>query len=141
MDSSLDNLLKDFEKFEVEHILDEVKEWAMEDEDIREFGEALLEERRKRRQLAQAVQAARHKYMEEHWNPGCYPQLTTEWYIRGLDFCWTNWHHKFKRPQTPPPAPPPSPVVPRKLLLAMHLPPHQTPHHHHDDNVPTKRRR
>jgi len=79
MDSGLENLLKDFEKFEVEHILDEVKKWAMEDEDIREFGEALLEERRKRRQLAQAAQAAQHTYMQQHWNPGCYPQLTTEW--------------------------------------------------------------
>jgi len=143
MASSPENLLKEFEKFQVQQILDEVKKWTVdEDEDIREFGEQLLEERRKRRQLAQAAQAARHTYVQQHWNPGCYPQLTTGWYIRGLDFCWTNWHHKFKRPQTPPPAPPPSPVAPRKLL-PMHLPPHQTPHHHHDDDddVPTKRRR
>jgi len=143
MDSSLEKLLGDFETFQVQQILNEVKKWTVDDEDIREFGEALLEERRKRRQVAQTAQAARHTYVQQHWNPGCYPQLTTGWYIRGLDFCWTNWHHKFKRPQTPPPAPPPSPVVPRKLLLPMHLPPHQTPHHHHhhDDDVPTKRRR
>jgi len=132
MASSLDNLLKDFEKFEVEHILDEVKEWVLDDGDIREFGEELLEERRKRRQLAQAAQAARHKYMEEHWNPGCYPQFTTEWYIRGLDFCWTNWHHQFKRPRTPPPAPPPSPEVSRKVQAMRSPSPHE---------LPTKRRR
>jgi len=127
MDSSLEKLLKEFEGFEVDTILDEVKEWVLDDGDIREFGEALLEERRKRRQLAQAAQAARHTYMEEHWNPGCYPQLTTEWYIRGLDFCWTNWHHKFKRPQTPPPAPPPSPEVSRKVLPMRSPRPHELP--------------
>ena len=125
MDSSVENLLNKFEKFEVDEILNEVKEWGLEDGDIREFGEALLEERRKRRQLAQAAQAARHTYVQQHWNPGCYPQITTAWYIRGLDFCWTNWHHQFKRPRTPPPAPhgwprtsppapPPSPEVQRK---------------------------
>ena len=123
MDSSLENLLNKFEKFEVDEILNEVKEWTVDDGDIREFGEALLEERRKRRQLAQAAQAARHTYVQQHWNPGCYPQITTAWYIRGLDFCWTNWHHQFKRPRTPPPAPhgwphppapPPSPEVQRK---------------------------
>ena len=114
MDSSVDDLLNKFEKFEVDEILNEVKGWVLEDGDIREFGEALLEERRKRRQLAQAAQAARHTYVQQHWNPGCYPQITTAWYIRGLDFCWTNWHHQFKRPRTPPPAPPPSPEVSRK---------------------------
>ena len=72
-------LVKAFEEFEadleVNAILDEVKKWSIDDEDIREFGEALLEERRKRRQLAQAAQAARHTYVQERWNPGCYPQL------------------------------------------------------------------
>ena len=133
MDSSLEKLLGDFEKFQVDTILDEVKEWSIDDdEDIRAYGEELLEERRKRRQLAQAAQAARHIYVQQHWNPGCYPQLTTEWYIRGLDFCWTNWHHKFKRPQTPPPAPPPpSPELCRKL-------PMRSPRPH---EFPTKRQR
>ena len=133
MDSSLEKLLGDFEKFQVEQVLNEVKKWSIDDdEDIREFGEELLEERRKRRQLAQAAQTARHIYVQQHWNPGCYPQLNTEWYIRGLDFCWTNWHHKFKRPQTPPPAPPPSPVAPRKLLPMRSPMPYV---------LPTKRRR
>ena len=133
MDSSLDNLLKDFEKFEVEHILDEVKEWVLDDGDIREFGEELLEERRKRREAAKAAQAARHTYVQQHWNPGCYPQITTGWYIQGLDFCCPYWRHEFKRPQTPPPAPPPpSPELSRKLL------PMRSPR---PDELPTKRQR
>ena len=82
MDSHHENLLEEFEVFEVNAILDEVKKWSIDDEDIREFGEALLEERRKRRQLAQAAQAARHTYVQQHWNPGCYPQYTA-WFIRG----------------------------------------------------------
>jgi len=132
MDSSLEKLLGEFEGFQVEQVLNEVKEWAVDDGDIREFGEALLEERRRRREAAKAAQAARHTYMEQNWNPGCYPQLTTAWYIRGLDFCWTNWHHKFKRPQTPPPAPPPSPEVSRKVRPMRSPSPHE---------LPTKRRR
>ena len=136
MDSSVDDLLNKFEKFEVEEILNEVKEWRLEDGDIREFGEELLEERRKRRELAQAAQAARHTYVQQQWNPGCYPQITTAWYIRGLDFCWTNWHHQFKRPRTPPPAPhgwprtsppapPPSPEVSRKVQPMRSPSPHE----------------
>ena len=132
MDSSLDNLLNKFEAFEVDTILDEVKEWAVDDGDIREFGEELLEERRKRRQLAQAAQAARHTYVQQHWNPGCYPQITTAWYIQGLDFCCPYWRYEFKRPQTPPPAPPPSPEVSRKVLPMRSPRPHE---------LPTKRRR
>ena len=134
MESSLEKLLNKFEKFEVDEILNEVKEWVLDDEDIREFGEALLEERRQRRQLAQAAQAARHTYVQQHWNPGCYPQITTEWYIRGLDFCCDYWRYEFKRPATPPPAPPPSPEVTRKRG-----PPSQQPATH--DDVPTKQRR
>jgi len=123
MASSPENLLKDFEKFQVEEILKEVKkECVLEDKDIREFGEQLLEERRKRREAAKAAQAVRAAYVRTHWNPGCYSQLNTGWFIEGLDVCWTNWHHKFKRPQTPPPAPPSSPVAPRKLLQPMRSP-------------------
>ena len=132
MDSSLEKLLNKFEKFEVDEILNEVKEWVLDDGDIREFGEELLEERRKRRQLAQAAQAARHTYVQQHWNPGCYPQFTTEWYIRGLDFCCPYWRFEFKRPQTPPPAPPPSPELCRKRQ------PMQSPRPH---ELPTKRQR
>ena len=126
MDSSLEKLLEVFEEFQVDEILDEVKKWAVDDQDIREYGEELLEERRKRRQLAQAAQTAWHIYVQQHWNPGCYPQFTTGWYIRGLDFCWTNWHHKFKRPQTPLPPPPPSPEVCRKLPMRSPRP-HELP--------------
>ena len=137
MEVDQDKLLKVFERFEadleVEEILDEVKKWSIDDEDIREFGEALLEERRKRRQLAQAAQAARHTYVQQHWNPGCYPQLNTAWYIRGLDFCCPYWRYEFKRPATPPPAPPPSPEVTRKRGP----PPQQATTH----DVPTKQRR
>ena len=135
MDSAHENLLKNFEAFEVDEVLKEVKEWSLDDDrDIREFGEALLEERRKRSQAAKATQAARAAYVRASWNPGCYPQFTTEWYIRGLDFCCPYWRYEFKRPQTPPPAPPPSPNVQRKRG-----PPPQQPTTTHD--VPTKQRR
>ena len=137
MEVAHNELVEAFEEFEadleVNAILDEVKKWSIDDEDIREFGEALLEERRKRRQLAQAAQAARHTYVQEHWNPGCYPQLNTAWYIRGLDFCCPYWRYEFKRPATPPPAPPPSPEVTRKRG-----PPPQQPTTH---DVPIKQRR
>ena len=135
MDSAHENLLKEFEAFEVDQVLKEVKEWSLDDDrDIREFGEQLLEERRKRSLVVKATQAARHTYVQQHWNPGCYPQFTTEWYIRGLDFCCPYWRYEFKRPQTPPPAPPPSPNVQRKRG-----PPPQQPTTTHD--VPTKQRR
>ena len=115
MVSSPEKLLEEFEKFQVQQILNEVKEWSIKDVDIREFGEELLEERRKRRQAAKAAQAVRGAHVRARWNPGCYPQLNTEWYIRGLDFCCPYWRYEFKRPQTPPPAPPPSPETSRKL--------------------------
>ena len=141
MDSAHEKLLETFEEFEVdlevEEILKKVKaDLAVfgNDEDIREFGEQLLEERRKRNLVVKATQAARHTYVQQHWNPGCYPQFTTEWYIRGLDFCCPYWRYEFKRPQTPPPAPPPSPNVQRKRG-----PPPQQPTTTHD--VPTKQRR
>ena len=129
-------LVEVFEEFEadleVNAILDEVKRWVLDDEDIREFGEALLEERRKREQLkeaAQATRAARASYFHQL----CYPQYTCDWYIRGLDFCCDYWRYEFKRPATPPPAPPPSPEVTRKRG-----PPSQQPTTH---DVPTKQRR
>ena len=131
MDSRLENLLEDFEQFQVQQILNEVKKWAVDDGDIREFGEALLEETRKRREAAKAAQAARAAHVRDSWNPGCYPQITTGWYIEGLDFCCPYWRYEFKRPQTPPPAPPPSPDVSRKLPMRSPMP--------HD--LPRKRRR
>ena len=114
MDSTHEKLLKEFETFQVDEVLKEVKEWSLDDRDIRELGEALLEERRKRSLVAKATQAARHTYVQQHWNPGCYPQFTTEWFIEGLDYCCPYWRYEFKRPLTPPPAPPPSPHVQRK---------------------------
>ena len=132
MDSRHKKLLEEFEEFQVEEILAEVKKELLLDKGVTEFGELLEEERKRLRQAAQAAQAARATYVREHWTPRCYPQLTTDWFIEGLDFCWTNWHHQFKRPLTPPPAPPPSPNASRKTRPTMH--------HHHDD-VPTKRRR
>ena len=139
MDSRHEKLLEAFETFEadleVEDILKKVKvDLVLNDEDIREFGEELLEERKRRRQEAQAAQAARAARVAplKHL---CYPQLTCDWFIEGLDFCWTNWHHKFKRPLTPPPAPPPSPDASRKRGP----PPKQPPTTTHD--LPTKQRR
>ena len=102
MDSAHEKLLKEFEAFEVDQVLKEVKEWSLDDDrDIREFGEALLEERRKRSLVVKATQAARHTYVQQHWNPGCYPQFTTEWFIEGLDYCCPYWRYEFKRPLTP----------------------------------------
>ena len=142
-----EKLLEAFEQFQVEQILSEIKkEWVL-DPGVSEFGELLEEERKRLRQrlkggekAIEAAQAGRATYVREHWTPGCYPQLTTDWFIEGLDFCWTNWHHQFKRPLTPPPAPPPSPDASRKTrptMLPLHVSPHQTPHH----DVPAKRRR
>ena len=138
MDSCPEKLLEAFEDFEldleVEDILKKVNEdLVLDDEDIREFGEQLLEERRRRRQAAQAAQAARATYVRQHWTPGHYPQLTTDWFIEGLDYCCDYWRNQFKRPLTPPPAPPPSPNVCRKRG-----PPPQQPTTH---DLPTKQRR
>ena len=132
MDSAHEKLLEDFEAFEtnleVEEILEKVKEDLVfdDDEDIREFGEQLLEERRRRRQAAQAAQAARATYVRQHWTPGHYPQLTTAWFVEGLDFCCPYWRYEFKRPLTPPRAPPPSPDADRKRAPSPQSP-SQTP--------------
>ena len=145
MDSSHENLLEEFEAFEqdleVEAILAKVKEELLLDEGVTEFGELLEEERKRLRRAAQAAQAARATYVRQHWTPGCYPQLTTDWFIEGLDYCCSYWRYQFKRPLTPPPAPPPSPDASLKTrpTMSLHVPP--TPHHHDDDDVPTKRRR
>ena len=142
MDSRHEKLLEAFEEFEldleVEDILKKVKvDLVLDDEDIREFGEQLLEERRRRRQAAQAAQAVRAA-RATRFHQLCYPQLTCDWFVEGLDYCWNNWHHKFKRPLTPPPAPPPSPHVCRKRgppPQSPSQPPSQTP-----SEVPTKQR-
>jgi len=136
MASCPEKLLEKFQAFQVEQILAEIKkEWVF-DEGVSEFGELLEEERERLRRAAQAAQAARATYVREHSTPGCYPQLTTDWFIEGLDFCCSYWRYEFKRPLTPPPALPPSPDASHKRTLPMQTP---TPHHHHD--VPTKRRR
>jgi len=120
----------DSQDLEVETILKKVKAELLLDEGVSEFGER-LKEREQLKQAAQTTRAARIARLQQL----CYPQLTCEWFVEGLDYCWTNWHHQFKRPLTPPPAPPPSPDVSRKRL-PLHLPLHQMP-----NNIPTKRRR
>ena len=65
MDSAHEKLLKEFEAFEVDQVLKEVKEWSLDDREIREFGEALLEEKRKRWLVVKATQAARHTYVQQ----------------------------------------------------------------------------
>ena len=138
MASCPEKLLEEFEEFQVEQILAEIKkEWVL-DPGVTQFGEQLEKERERLRRAAQAAQAAREALVKQRWTPGCYPQLTTDWFIEGLDFCCPYWRYQFKRPLTPPPAPPPSPDASRKRRLSLHLPPHD--HHHHDD-VPTKRGR
>ena len=109
MDSAHEKLLKDFEKFEadleVEQVLEKVKqEWVWENESLGEFAETLkqLEPEKVEAQRRRAEQA--RPYHE--W---CYPQLTCEWFVEGLDFCCPYWRYQFKRPLTPPPAPRPSP--------------------------------
>ena len=108
MASCLDELLEEFEAFQVDEILSEVKkEWVL-DRGVTQFGEELEE----RARLKQAAQAARAAYVKQHWTPGHYPQLTTGWFIEGLDFCCDYWRYEFKRPLTP--APPPSPDASQK---------------------------
>ena len=140
MDAAHEKLLEALEELEadleVETILKKVNEdLVLDDEGIREFGEQLLEERRKRRQAAQAAQAARATYVRQHWTPVHYPQLTTDWFIEGLDYCCDYWRYQFKRPLTPAPVPPPSPDVCRKRAPSPQSP-SETPR-----EVPTKRRR
>ena len=138
MDSAHEKLLEQFEDFEqdleVEAILKKFKEECALDSGVSEFGEKLKE----RERLKQAAQIQRETLVEEKWSPGHYPQLTTDWFIQGLDYCCGYWRYEFKRPLTPPPAPPPSPNASHKTcptMLPLHLPQHQTPH-----DIPTKRR-
>ena len=135
MDSRHEKLLEAFESFEADleigEILKKVKEELLLDEGVSEFGER-LKEREQLKEAAQATRTARATRLHQL----CYPQLTCEWFVEGLDYCWTNWYHQFKRPLTPPPAPRPSPDASRERTLPLHLPPHQTP-----NNIPTKRRR
>jgi len=139
MDSAHEKLLEAFEEFEVdlevEEIFKKVKaDLVLDDEDICQFGEELLEERRRRRQAAQEVQAARAARVAP-LQQLCYPQLTCDWFVEGLDYCCPYWRYQFKRPLTPPPAPPPSPDAYRKRVPSPQ-PPSQTP-----SQLPTKRRR
>ena len=133
MDSAHEKLLEDFEKFEeqleVEEILEKVKrELLLEDQNLAEFSESLkqLEPEKVEAQRRRAEQAAPFHSL-------CYPQLTCEWFVEGLDYCCDYWRYEFKRPATPPPAPPPSPHVQQKRG-----PPPQQPTTH---GVPTKQRR
>ena len=133
MDSRHEKLLESFEQFEldleVEEILMKVKGELLEDENLAEFAERL-------KQLEpETVEAQRRRAEQARpYHPRCYPQLTCEWFVEGLDYCCDYWRYQFKRPATPPPAPPPSPNVHRKRG-----PPPQQPTTTHD--VPTKQRR
>ena len=109
MVSRQDDLLQEFDEFEldlqVEDILKKVKKDGIRDQGVTAFGEQLKERERQK----QAAQAAREAQVEEQWSPGCYPQLTTAWFIEGLDYCCEYWRFQFKRPLTPPRVPPSSP--------------------------------
>ena len=136
MDSRHENLLECFEEFEldleVEEILKKVKrELLLEDESIREFAERLkqLEPEKVEAQRRRAEQAV-------PFHSRCYPQITCEWFVEGLDYCCNYWRYEFKRPATPPPAPPPSPNVQRKRGPPPPQSPSQTP-----SELPTKQRR
>ena len=144
MDSRHEKLLEAFESFEADleivEILEKVKEELVLDPGVTDFGEK-LKERERLKQAAHSTRTARATLLHQL----CYPQLTCEWFVEGLDYCCGYWRYEFKRPLTPPPAPTPSPDASHKTcptMLPLHVPPHQTPHHHHhDDDVPTKRRR
>jgi len=134
MASGYEKLLEEFESFEadleVETILKKVKEDLVFDQGLTEFGEKL----KLREEEKQAAQREREVLVEQHWTPGHYPQLTTAWFIEGLDYCCGYWRYQFKRPLTPPPVPPPSPDASQQTTLPMQTP---TPH----PDLPTKRRR
>ena len=127
-----EKLLEEYEDFEtdleVEQALEKVKqEWLLKDENLAAFAETLkeLEPEKVEAQRRRAEQA-------RPYHQRCYPQLTCEWFVEGLDYCCDYWRYQFKRPLTPPPAPPPSPHVQRKRR-----PPPQQPTTY---DLPTKQR-
>ena len=127
MDAGHEKLLEAFEEFEldleVEEILGKVKrELEFEEDTFAEFSEYLkqLEPEKVEAQQRRAAEAAR---LQEY----CYPQMTCDWYIEGLDYCCDYWRYEFKRPATPPRAPPPSPDVPRKTVPQSSQTPSQLP--------------
>jgi len=114
MDSDHENLLKEFEEFEldleVEQVLKKVKqEWVLEEDQLIAFAEYLKELE------PEKVEAQRRRAEQVRpYHQRCYPQLTCEWFVEGLDYCCSYWRYQFKRPLTPPPAPPPSPDASHK---------------------------
>ena len=114
MNPEQEKLLEEFESFEcdleVEAILKKVKTDRVSNEGVTEFAEQLKKRDREKR----AAQAAREVQVEEQWSPRYYPQLTSVWFIEGLDYCCNYWRYQFKRRHTPPPAPPPSPNCQRR---------------------------
>ena len=102
MDSDHENLLKEFEEFEehlqVEDILEKVKaEWLLNDKSLGEFAESLkqLEPEKVEAQRRRAGQAV-------PFHQRCYPQLTCDCFVEGLDYCCDYWRYEFKLPLTPP---------------------------------------
>ena len=137
MDAGHEKLLETFETFEldleVEEILGKVKrELQFEEDTLAEFSEYLKNKLEPEKVEAQQRRAEEATRLQEY----CYPQMTCDWYIEGLDYCCNYWRYQFKRPVTPPPAPPPSPNVQRKRG-----PPPQQPTTTTTHDVPTKQRR
>ena len=132
MDSRHEKLLEAFETYEtdleVKDILSKVKAELVLDPSVTDFGEKLKE----REHLKQAAQPTRTA-QATRFHQLCYPQLTCDWFVEGLDYCCGYWRYQFKCPLTPPPAPPPSPDAPR-------VPPMQSPSRT-PSQVPSKRRR
>ena len=94
----------------MEQVLKKVKqEWVLEDETFREFAERL-------KQLEPEKVEAQRRRAEQvvPFHQRCYPQLTCDWFVEGLDYCCSYWRFEFKRPLTPPPAPPSSPDAAHK---------------------------
>ena len=102
MNPDQDNLLEDFERFEldleVDAILKKVKADRVQDKSLDQFAQQL----ETREQQKRAAQRDRETQVQQQWSPGHYPQLTCEWFVEGLDYCCDYWRYQFKRPLTSP---------------------------------------
>ena len=95
MDSRHEKLLERFGEFEVdlevEEVLEKVKrELLLKDESFSEFAERLkqLEPEKVEAQRRRAEQA-------RPYHQRCYPQMTCDWFIEGLDYCCDYWRYQF----------------------------------------------
>jgi len=104
MNPDHEKLLEDFEAFqlhlEVEVILKKVKTDRVPDQSVTQFAEQLKERERQKH----VAQAERQAQVQQQWSPGHYLQLTSDWFVQGLDYCCDYWRYqkRLKRTITPP---------------------------------------